>query len=66
MSNSISRDLLTNLFGAIILIVRLAHLAVQACPNLGTHPNTISNLNRRHFIAHFDCLADDFVANAKR
>ena len=66
MCNSTRRDLHTNLFGAIILIVRLAHLAVQACPNLGTHANTITNLNRRHFIAHFDCLADNFVANAKR
>lgn len=60
------RDRLTNLFGAIVLIVRLAHLAVQACPDLCTHPNTISNLDSRHLIAHFDCLADNLVTNAKR
>lgn len=57
---------LTNLFGAIVLIARLTNLAVQASPDLRTHPDTISNIDSRHLIAHFDSLANNFMANAKR
>ena len=63
---STRRHHLTNLFGAIVFIARLAHLAVQACLDLCTHPDTISNLDSRHLVAHFDYLANNFMANAKR
>ena len=50
---------------AIILIVRLADLALQASSNLSTDTNTVPNLNCRHFVAHLDCLANDLVTDTE-
>lgn len=50
--------------GAVILLVRLAELTLQACLNLCTHTNAVTNLDGRHLVADLDGLADDFVADA--
>ena len=57
--------LLTNLMRAIILVIRLADLAFEARPNLGSNAYTIANFDRRHLVANLDGFADDFVADAK-
>ena len=57
---------LTNLMWAVVFVIRLANLALQACRDLSTNTNPISHLHRRDFVAYFDRLANDFVTNAKR
>ena len=52
-----------HLVGAIVLVIRLADLAIQACPNLSSHTNAVSNLDRRDFVTNLDDLSDDFVTN---
>lgn len=49
---------------AVVLIVSLAELALQAGTDLSTNTNTVSNLDGCHLVADLDSLADDFVANA--
>ena len=49
---------------AVILVVRLAELALQACLNLSADTNTVSNLDRRHLGADLDSLANNFVTDA--
>lgn len=51
---------------AIIFIVRLANLALQTSPNLGSDSNAVSNIDRRNFVADFDCLANDLMSDAQR
>lgn len=52
--------------GAVILVVGLAYLTLQASPNLSSDANTVSNLDSSHFIADFDGLPDDFMAHTDR
>ena len=47
----------------VVLIIRLAKLALQAGADLGSHSNAVSNLDRGHFVADFDGLANDFMTD---
>lgn len=49
---------------AVVLVVSLAELALQAGPDLSSNTNTVSNLDGCHLIADLDSLADDFVTDA--
>ena len=51
---------------AVVLIVRFADLALQACPNLCADANTISDLDGCHLVANLDGMPDDLVADAQR
>ena len=48
----------------VVLVIRLAKLALQAGANLGTNSNAISNFDGGHLVADFDSLANDFMTNA--
>jgi len=50
---------------AVVLVVRLADLALQASPDLGTHANTVPNLDRSYFVTDLDRLAHNLVADAE-
>ena len=56
----------TDLLWAVVLVITLADLALQARPDLGSDSDTVSHLYRGHFVSDFDCLADDFMTDAKR
>ena len=60
------RDLaqLTNHVWAVVLIVALTLLALQARPDLSSNTDTISDLAAGHFVSHLDSMADDLVTNA--
>ena len=47
----------------VVLVVRLAKLALQTGTDLSTNTNTVSNLDGCHLVADFDSLADDFVTD---
>ena len=49
---------------AIVLLVCLAELALQACLDLSAHTDTISNFDTSHFVANLDGLAYDLVTDA--
>lgn len=55
----------TNLLRAVVLIVRLAGLTLHAGPDLSADTHTVPDLDRRHFLAHLDSSADDFVSNTQ-
>ena len=48
---------------AVVLIVILANLALQASPDLSTHANAVADLDSLNLGADFDGVADDLVAN---
>lgn len=54
----------TNHARAIVLIVCFAQLALQACLDLRTDTNTISDFDGRHFVTNFDGFADDLMTDA--
>lgn len=56
----------TNLVGAVVLVIRLAVLALQAGPDLSTDADPVAYFDFGDFIADLDGFADDFVADAKR
>lgn len=50
--------------GTVILVVRLAKLALQTCSDLSTDANTISNLDSGHLVADLNSLANDLMTDA--
>lgn len=48
----------------VVLVVRLANLALQTGTDLSANTHTVSNLDGCHLITYFDSLADDFVTDA--
>ena len=58
-----SLEILTNHMWAIILLIRLAELAFQACPDLSADTDTVTNLDGSHLVADFNGLANDLVAD---
>ena len=48
----------------VVLIIRLAKLALQAGADLSTNSNAVSDLDSGHLVANFDGLANDFMTNA--
>ena len=59
-------NLLTNLLEAVILVVRLAELTLEASVDLGTDTDAISNLDGGHLTSHLDCFTNDLVPNTDR
>ena len=57
---------LTDLVRAIVLIVRLANLALKASPDLSSDTYPITNLDCRHLVSNLDGFANDLVTDAKR
>ena len=49
---------------AVVLVVRLAILALQAGPDLSTDAHAVSDLDSGDFVADLDCLADNFMSYA--
>lgn len=47
----------------VILIIRLAKLALQTGTDLSANTNAISNLDGCHLVADFDSLANDFMTD---
>ncbi len=48
----------------VVLVVRLAKLALQTGTNLSANTDTVSNLDRCYLITDFDSFADNFMSNA--
>lgn len=48
----------------VILVIRLAKLALQTGADLRANTNTVANLDGCHLVADFDRLADDFMTDA--
>lgn len=51
---------------AVILVLALADIALQAGPHLGTNTNAIAHLNLLHVLADLDGLANNLVTDAER
>lgn len=51
---------------AIVLVVRLALLALQASMNLSTNTDTVADLDGRHLRSDLDGLTNNFVSYADR
>ena len=51
---------------AVVLVLALAHIALQAGPHLGANADAIALLDLRHVFADLDGLADNLVADAQR
>lgn len=51
---------------AVVLLVGLAVVAVQARPDLRTNTNSVADLDGLDIAANLDSSANDLVANAKR
>ena len=49
---------------AVVLVVSLAELALQAGPDLRSNTNTVSDLDGCHLLADLDSLTNDFVTDA--
>ena len=49
---------------AVVLLIRLAKLALQARPDLSADTNTVPHLDGAHFVTDLNGLANDFMANA--
>lgn len=56
----------TNLVRAVVLVIRLAVLALQAGPDLSADADAIAYFDGGDFVADLDGFTDDFVADAKR
>jgi hypothetical protein len=50
----------------VVLLVSLAVVTGQVCPNLRANSNTITNFDSLHFGAYFDCLPNDLVTYTQR
>ena len=50
--------------GAIILLIRLAKLALKTRSNLSSYTDAISDLDGRDFVTDFDGFTDDLVSYA--
>ena len=55
--------LLANHIRAVVLVVRLAILALKAGSDLGAHANTITDFAGGDFVTHANCLANDFMSH---
>lgn len=51
---------------AVVLLVGLAVVTVQACANLRTNTDSVAHLDSLDLAANLDSPADDLVANAER
>ena len=49
---------------AVVLVVRLAKLALQTGTDLSANTNAVSNLDGCHLVTDLDSLADNFMTNA--
>lgn len=56
----------TNHMWAVVLVIALALLALQARPDLSAHTNAVSDLDAGNLVADPDSMANDLVANADR
>lgn len=56
---------LTDLVGAVVLVVRLAGLAFETGPDLSTDTDAIADLYRFDPVTDFDGFTDDLVANTQ-
>ena len=54
----------TNQVWAVILIIALALLALQARPNLSPNTDTVSNFATGHLVANLYSATDNLMANA--
>ena len=50
---------------AVVLVVLLADVTLQAGLNLSSHANTVSDLDGLDLVADLDRMANDFVTDAK-
>ena len=48
---------------AVVLIITLALLALEAGPDLSSNTDPVSNLAAGHLVANLDCMANNLVAN---
>lgn len=48
----------------VVLVIRLAKLAVQAGTDLSANTDTVSNFHGCDLVANFDSLADNFMTDA--
>ena len=48
----------------VVLVVRFAEFALETGTDLSANTNTVSNLNGCNLVAHFDGLANNFMADA--
>jgi len=51
---------------AVVFVLVVAELALQARRDLGTNTNTVADLDLADLVTNSDSLADDFVTNAER
>lgn len=56
--------LLTNLVRAVVLVVRLANVALEAGLDLSAYTDTITNFASRNLVTNPDCLANDLMSDA--
>lgn len=49
----------------IVLIIGLAHFALQASPNLSANTDTVSDLDGRYLFTNLDGLTNDFVSDTE-
>jgi hypothetical protein len=56
----------TNHVWAVVLVIALALLALQARPDLSSNTDTVSDLDAGHLVADLDSMANDLMANADR
>ena len=49
---------------AVVLLIRLAKLALQARPDLSADTNAVPDLDGAHSVTDLNGLANDFMANA--
>lgn len=58
------RSPLTNLMRAVILVVRLANVALEAGSDLSAYANAITDFASRNFVTNTNCLANDLMSDA--
>lgn len=56
----------TNFVGAVVLLIRLTEFTLHTGTDLSANTDTIPNLDRLHFAADLDRLANDLVADTDR
>jgi hypothetical protein len=56
----------TNQMWAVVLVIALALLALQARPDLSSNTHAVSDLDAGDLVTDLDSVANDLVANADR
>jgi hypothetical protein len=51
---------------AIVFVVRLANLTLQACPDLSAHPSSVANFECLHLLANTNDFSNDLMAYTER